>query len=142
VEKDETGEVVGLRCTYDPASRGGEAPDGRKVRGTVHWVSAAHAVTCEVRLYDHLFASADPDEGTGEGRDWLANLNPASLEVVQGAMAEPSLADAMPGERLQFERLGYFCRDAGEASDGDRPVFNRTVALKDSWAKIARKAKG
>jgi glutaminyl-tRNA synthetase len=130
VIKDAAGEVVELRCTYDPATRGGDAPDGRKVRATLHWVSAAHAVPAEVRLYDHLFAREDP----GAEGDFLADLNPASLEVLSGAMVEPSLADAVPGEPLQFERQGYFCIDPDATPE--RPIFNRTVALRDSWARI------
>ncbi|MCE3249608.1 MAG: glnS [Geminicoccaceae bacterium] len=132
VVKDAAGEVVLLRCTYDPATRGGDAPDGRKVRATLHWVAAAHALPAEVRLYDHLFARESP----GAEDDFLADLNPASLEVLTGSMVEPALAAAAPGEPLQFERQGYFCMD----SDGtpERPVFNRTVALRDSWARISK----
>jgi glutaminyl-tRNA synthetase len=130
-----TGEVVELRCTFDPATRGGDALDGRKVKATLHWVSAAHARQTEVRLYDHLFAQADPDD-VPEGEDWKAGLNPKSLEVIADAKVEPSLAAARPGERFQFERLGYFCADP-DSSPG-RPVFNRTVTLKDTWAKIQK----
>jgi len=130
VIRDAAGEVVELRCTYDPATRGGDAPDGRKVKATLHWVSVAHAVPAEVRLYDHLFAREDP----GAEGDFLADLNPASLEVLSGAMVEPALADAVPGEPLQFERQGYFCLDPDATPE--RPVFNRTVALRDSWARI------
>ncbi len=132
VVKDAAGEVVLLRCTYDPATRGGDAPDGRKVRATLHWVAAAAALPAEVRLYDHLFARESP----GADGDFLADLNPASLEVLSGCMVEPALADALPGEPLQFERQGYFCMDP----DGtpERPVFNRTVALRDSWARISK----
>ena len=135
VVKDGEGNVVELRCTYDPATRGGDAPDGRKVRGTIHWVSAAHGIPAEVRLYDRLFNRPDPDRVDREGEDFLANLNPDSLEVVE-AVVEPSLAGVAPGERFQFERTGYFCVDP----DGtpERPVFNRTVPLRDSWAKIER----
>jgi len=137
VEKDpKTGEVVALRCTYDPATRGGDAPDGRKVKATLHWVSAAHARQIEVRLYDHLFTKEDPGE-TAEGEDWRANLNPKSLEVISDAKVEPSLAGARPGDRFQFERLGYFCAD--KDSQPGRLVFNRTVTLKDAWAKIQQK---
>ena len=132
VVKDANGEVIELRCTYDPESRGGNAPDGRKVRGTIHWVSAEHAVNAEVRLYDHLFAEEEP----GSGDDWLSDLNPDSLNIVQ-ALLEPSLADLPAGEAVQFERLGYFCRDA---DDGDGPVFNRTVSLRDTWAKEKAKS--
>ncbi|MEZ5666930.1 MAG: glutamine--tRNA ligase/YqeY domain fusion protein [Alphaproteobacteria bacterium] len=125
---DSAGKIVELRCTYDPATRGGDAPDGRKVRGTLHWVSSAHAVPAEVRLYDHLFREPEP----GSAGDWLADINPDSLKVVTGAL-EPALAQA--GEApVQFERLGYFTRDAD--STPDKPVFNRTVGLRDSWAKL------
>jgi glutaminyl-tRNA synthetase len=132
VIKDAAGEVVELRCTYDPATRGGDAPDGRKVKATLHWVSAAHAVPAEVRLYDHLFAREDP----GAEGDFLADLNPTSLEVLSGSMVEPALAEAVPGEPLQFERQGYFCLDSDATPE--RPVFNRTVALRDSWARISK----
>jgi glutaminyl-tRNA synthetase len=136
VVKDASGEVVELRCTWDPASLGGDAPDGRKVKGTLHWVSAAHAVRAEVRLYDRLFTSEDPMD-VPEGGDWRDTLNPASLEVVQAAL-EPSLAEAKPGDRVQFERMGYFCADLD--SKPSAIVFNRTVGLKDSWAKVETKA--
>ena len=132
IKDSATGEIVELRCTYDPATRGGDAPDGRKVKATLHWVSAAHAVDAEVRLYDRLFSAERP----GEAGDFLAELNPASLEVVRGAKVEPSAAAAAAGTRLQFERLGYFCVDP-DSSPRD-PVFNRTVTLKDSWAKIEK----
>jgi glutaminyl-tRNA synthetase len=132
VIKDAAGEVVELCCTYDPATRGGDAPDGRKVKATLHWVSAAHAVPAEVRLYDHLFAREDP----GAEGDFLADLNPTSLEVLSGSMIEPALAEAVPGEPLQFERQGYFCLDSDATPE--RPVFNRTVALRDSWARISK----
>jgi glutaminyl-tRNA synthetase len=132
--RNAVGEVVELRCTYDPATRGGNAPDGRKVKATLHWVSAPHAVTAEVRLYSHLFARPDP----GSKGDFIADINPESLEVLAGCRLEPVLADAGPDEPLQFERLGYFCRDS--TSSGERPVFNRTVALRDSWAR--EQAKG
>jgi glutaminyl-tRNA synthetase len=134
VVKDDHGEIVELHCTYDPATRGGDAPDGRKVKATMHWVSAAHAVPVEVRLYDRLFSVEDPDNAP-EGKTFLDCLNPHSLEVLTGAQAEPSLAGAAPGTRVQFERLGYFCVDSDS-----RPgalVFNRTVSLRDAWAKIA-----
>jgi glutaminyl-tRNA synthetase len=130
VAKDARGNVIELRCTYDPATRGGDAPDGRKVRGTLHWVSAAHAVPAEVRLYDHLFTEPEP----GRDGDFLADLNPHSLEVLTECRLEPDLAAAATGEAVQFERQGYFCRDPG--STAERPVFNRTVALRDSWARI------
>jgi glutaminyl-tRNA synthetase len=131
-----TGEVTTVRCTYDPATRGGDSPDGRKVKGTIHWVSAAHAARAEVRLYDHLFA--DPEPGAAE--DLAAALNPRSLEVRE-AWLEPSLARAAPGDRFQFERLGYFSVDPVDSRPG-RPVFNRAVALRDTWAKIERKLAG
>jgi glutaminyl-tRNA synthetase len=130
VVKNAAGEVVLLRCTYDPATRGGDAPDGRKVRGTLHWVSAAHALRAEVRLYDHLFTRPEP----GADGDFLADLNPGSLEVLTDSRVEPSLAAAVTGEAVQFERQGYFCRDPD--STPERPVFNRTVALRDTWARI------
>ena len=130
VVKDEAGEVVELRCTYDPETRGGQSPDGRKVKGTIHWVSASHAMEAEMRLYEHLFTSERPDEEA----DFLSTLNPDSLEVVANAKVEPSLADARPGERFQFERLGYFAVDPD--SEPGAPVFNRTVSLRDTWAKV------
>jgi glutaminyl-tRNA synthetase len=130
VVKDAAGQIVELRCTYDPATRGGDAPDGRKVKATLHWVSAAHAVDIDVRLYDRLFKSETPDSG-----DYREDLNPSSLEVVSGAKIEPSAATAAAGTRYQFERLGYFCVDAD--SRPGAPVFNRTVSLKDSWARVA-----
>jgi len=136
VVKDEiTGEIVELHCTYDPATRGGDSPDGRKVKGTIHWVSAAQAVQAEVRLYDHLFNRPDPDTVEAD-KDFTANLNPNSLEVVQ-AYVEPGLANAQPGSRYQFERQGYFCVDAVD-STAERLVFNRTVSLRDTWAKIEK----
>ena len=128
VIKDESGGIAELRCTYDPATRGGDAPDGRKVKGTLHWVSAAHAVDAEVRLYDRLFTVETP--GSGDA-DFLTQINPHALDVLKGCKLEPSLATAIPGGRFQFERLGYFCVD--KDSTPDRPVFNRTVTLKDSW---------
>jgi len=159
VKDPSTGEVVELRCTYDPKTRGGDAPDGRKVKATLHWVSAAHALPCEVRLYDHLFTMEDPSEvggapddradvayggGTGVSAapadnplDWKSNLNPNSLEVVSPAWVEPSVRAAKPGEMFQFERVGYFCVDPD--STADNLVFNRTVTLKDTWAKIEKK---
>ena len=136
VVKDEHGEVQELRCTYDPATRGGDSPDGRRVKATLHWVSAAHALPVEVRLYDRLFAVEDP-ENVPEGKTFLDCLNPHSLEVVRGAQAEPSLAGAVPGTRVQFERLGYFCVDPD--STADALVFNRTVSLRDTWARISQK---
>jgi glutaminyl-tRNA synthetase len=137
VVKDEaTGEVTELHCTYDPATRGGAGPDGRRVKGTLHWVSTAHAVDAEVRLYDHLFTKPDPDDYP-EGEDYKANLNPGSLEVLTDCKLEPSLRGTSAGSRFQFERLGYFCADP----DGrpDRPVFNRTATLRDTWARIQQK---
>jgi glutaminyl-tRNA synthetase len=142
-----TGEVVRVRCTYDPATRGGDSPDGRKVKGTIHWVSAEHAHEAEVRLFDHLFRTADPDDPgdpgddgkRAEGGDWRDNLNPESRVVVERARLEPSLAQAAPEERFQFERHGYFVVDARDARPG-RPVFNRSVALRDSWARMERRA--
>ena len=131
VIKDAAGEVVELRCTYDPETRGGQAPDGRRVRGTIHWVSAEHAVDAEVRLYDHLFTSERPDDDD----DFMTTLNPESLEVVRNAKVEPSLADAVPGEKYQFERIGYFAVDP-DARPGEI-VFNRTVTLRSSWKKVA-----
>ncbi|NUR54877.1 MAG: glutamine--tRNA ligase/YqeY domain fusion protein [Acidobacteria bacterium] len=129
-----SGEVTELRCTYDPATRGGDAPDGRKVKATLHWVSAAHAIAAEVRLYDRLFNAEQP----GASGDYRADLNPNSLEVIREAKVEPSLAAAAPGVRVQFERIGYFSVDRDSVAG--RPVFNRTVTLKDSWAKIAGRA--
>jgi glutaminyl-tRNA synthetase len=136
VIKDDRGEIVELRCTYDPATRGGDSPDGRRVKATLHWVSAAHALPAEVRLYDRLFSVEDP-ENVPEGKTFLDNLNPHSLEVLRDALVEPSLASSAAGHRVQFERLGYFSIDPDS-----RPgalVFNRTVSLRDAWAKIAQK---
>jgi len=131
-----SGEVVELRCTYDPATRGGDSPDGRKVKATLHWVSAAHALPAEVRLYTTLFTKRDAGE-VEEGADWKANLNPKSLEVLSGCRVEPSLKDAPPGARYQFERLGYFCADIRDSGGGGL-VFNRTVTLRDPWANIRK----
>lgn len=139
VVKDEQGEVVELHCTYDPATRGGDAPDGRKVKGTLHWVSAAHAVDAEVRLYGRLFAKENPDE-VEEGVDFIANLNPDSLEVLTGCKVEPSLAGATVGSRYQFERQGYFCVDPD--SSGGNLVLNETVSLRDTWARIQERQGG
>ena len=139
VVKDAAGEVVELRCTYDPATRGGDSPDRRKVKATMHWVSAAHAVAGEVRLYDRLFSVEDP-ESEGAGRTFLDHLNPESLEVLTGCQLEPGLASAASGERFQFERLGYFAADPD--SRRGAPVFNRIVSLRDTWAKIAQKSEG
>lgn len=138
VVKNSAGEVVELRCTYDPATRGGNAPDGRKVKATIHWVSAEHAIEAEVRLYDYLFNKPDP-ENVPAGQDYKANLNPGSLEVLPACYVEPSLASAKPWDRFQFERLGYFCVDADSA--GGKLVFNRTVTLKDTWQKLEKSGK-
>ncbi len=133
--KDEDGKVVELRCTYDPETKGGESPpDGRRVKGTVHWVSARHAIDAEVRLYDRLFDHANPDS---KKRNFLDHLNPNSLEIRTGCKLEPALAEAKPGEPIQFERIGYFCADPD--SKADALVFNRTVGLRDSWAKAQQK---
>jgi glutaminyl-tRNA synthetase len=136
VVKNDAGEVVEVHCTYDPATRGGNTPDGRKVKSTIHWVSAASAADAEVRIYEHLFTKENPDEAE-EGDDFISNLNPNSLEVVAAAKVEPSLANVSAGTRYQFERLGYFSVDP-ESKPG-KPVFNRTVALKDTWAKVEKK---
>ncbi|QQR74411.1 MAG: glutamine--tRNA ligase/YqeY domain fusion protein [Holophagales bacterium] len=136
VVKDAAGEIVELRCTHDPATRGGGTPDGRKVQGTIHWVSAAHAVDAEVRLYDHLFTQENPND-VPDGVDWISMVSPTSLEVVAHAKVEPALAAAAPGERVQFERVGYFCADEKDHT-ADRPVFNRTATLRDTWAKIQK----
>jgi glutaminyl-tRNA synthetase len=141
VQDEATGEILELHCTYDPATRGGNTPDGRKVKGTIHWVSAAHAVQAEARLYENLFSRPNPGDES-EGLEFTAYLNPNSLEVVSGCQLEPSLRAAPPGSRYQFERLGYFCVDLD--STAEKLVFNRTVALRDTWAKIekAQKEKG
>jgi len=136
VVKSDEGEIVEVHCTYDPATRGGNAPDGRKVKSTIHWVSAAKAIDAEVRIYENLFTKENPNE-VEEGQDFTANLNPKSLEVINDAKLEPSLASAAAGSRYQFERLGYFCVDP-ESKPG-KLVFNRTVALKDAWAKVEKK---
>lgn len=139
VIKDErTGEVVELHCTYDPKTRGGDAPDGRKVKATLHWVSAAHALKAEVRLYDHLLVKAEPDEE--EGHDFKSYINPDSLVTLTSCYVEPSLAGAAPGSRYQFERQGYFCIDSVDFTNG-KLVFNRTVTLRDTWAKIEKAQK-
>jgi glutaminyl-tRNA synthetase len=137
VIKDSTGEIRELRCTYDPATRGGSAPDGRKVKGTIHWVSAEHAIDAEVRLYDRLWATEDAGDPAG-GEDGRGNLNPDSLTVLTNCKLEPSLATAQPGQPFQFERTGYFCVDSKDSEPGDL-VFNRTVSLRDSWAKAQKK---
>ena len=136
VVKNNSGEVVEVHCTYDPATRGGNAPDGRKVKSTIHWVSAAHASDAEVRVYDKMFTKENPDD-VEEGQEFTANLNPQSLEVITDAKVEPSLAGATVGSRFQFERLGYFCVDPD--SKPGKLAFNRTVALKDTWAKIEKR---
>jgi len=133
--KDENGNIVEVHCTYDPSTKGGWSHDGRKVKGTIHWISAAHAVTCEVRLYDRLFTKENPDD-LEEGEDYKVNLNPDSLKVVT-AYIEPFIKSAKVGEKFQFDRTGYFCVDPD--STEDKLVFNRTVSLKDSWSKIAGK---
>ncbi len=138
VEKDETGAIQAIHCSYDPATRGGNAPDGRKVKSTIHWVSAEHSVDAEVRLYDNLFTVEDPNQAP-EGQDFTVNLNPNSLEVLNNCKLEPSLAGARAGDRYQFERLGYFAADPDTTPS--KPVFNRTVALRDTWAKIEKKTK-
>ena len=141
VVKNEQGEVIEVHCTYDPATKGGNSPDNRKVKSTIHWVSAAHAIDSEVRIYDNLFSNEDPNRLTetqiAEGKDFTANLNPTSLEVIAHAKLEPSLANAPVERRYQFERLGYFCVDSD--SKPGNPVFNRTVALKDAWARIEKR---
>jgi glutaminyl-tRNA synthetase len=137
--KDASGEVVELRCTYDPATRGGDAPDGRKVKSTLHWVSAAQAAEAEVRLYERLFTREDPTD-VAEGEDWRASLNGDSLTALSGCKVEPSVAGRPAGWRCQFERMGYFCMDPD--STPGRPVLNRTVTLKDTWKKIQKKQGG
>jgi glutaminyl-tRNA synthetase len=139
VKDPATGETIEVRCTYDPATKGGDASDHRSPKATLHWVSAAHAVPVEVRLYNTLFLKRDPSE-LEEGEDWRANLNPQSIEIIAGAMAEPSLLEARPGDRFQFERQGYFCADLRD-SRPRAPVFNRTVTLRDSWANIVKSGK-
>ena len=133
VVKNDAGEITEVRCTYDPATRGGDSPDGRRPKATLHWVSAAHSIDCEVRLYDRLFRSEFPEDG----QDFLADINPSSLEVVPHAKLEPSVRGAAAGSRFQFERLGYFVVDSD--TTGEHPVFNRPVSLKDTWAKVAAK---
>jgi glutaminyl-tRNA synthetase len=139
VKDPATGDVRELRCTYDPASRGGSSPDGRKIKGTIHWVSEAHSFVTEVRLYDHLFSRPDP-EGGDDGKDFREYLSPKSLETLTDCRLETGLRDLAPGSRIQFERLGYFCVDSRDSRPG-QPVFNRTVTLRDSWAKIEAAAK-
>lgn len=137
VIKDASGKITELRCTYDPATKGGDSPDGRKVKATMHWVSAPHAISAEVRLYDYLFSKPDPDD-VEEGKDYKSNLNPKSLEIINDAKLEPPLKESKPGDTYQFERMGYFCMDP-DSTDA-KPVFNRTVTLRDTWAKIEKKS--
>ncbi len=139
VKDEKTGEITELHCTYDPATRGGDSPDGRRVKATLHWVSARHAVPAEVRLYDHLLMKAEPDD-VEEGKDFKSLLNPNSLERLLTCFVEPALASVVPGSRYQFERLGYFCVDSVDTTDR-KPVFNRIVTLKDTWAKIEKAKK-
>jgi glutaminyl-tRNA synthetase len=139
VKNSATGDIIELHCTYDPATRGGDAPDGRKVKGTLHWVSAKHTISAQVRLYDHLFTKENPNE-VEVGKDFTAYLNPKSIELLNDCKLEPSLAAAKPSSLYQFERLGYFCVDAKDSTP-DAPVFNRTVTLRDTWAKILKAQK-
>jgi glutaminyl-tRNA synthetase len=136
VKDPQTGEVKEIHCSYDSETKSGSSQSSRKVKATIHWVSAAHGLPAEVRMYDHLFTKEDPDDGP-EGADWVTNLNPQSLERLTGARVEPFLTNAKAGERYQFERLGYFCVDNIDSSP-ERLVFNRTVTLRDTWAKIER----
>jgi glutaminyl-tRNA synthetase len=138
-DKDASGNVTAVRCSYDPATRGGNAPDNRKVKGTIHWLSVKDAVPIEARIYDHLFGVEKPMESNPDGTpgNFLDKLNPASLEILPDAYGEPCLASAHEGDRFQFERLGYFARDPGSVNG--KPVFNKTVGLRDTWARIAKK---
>jgi glutaminyl-tRNA synthetase len=136
--KDDDGNITELHCTYDPATRGGDSPDGRKVKATLHWVSEAHTLDAEIRLYDHLFTKENPSD-VGEDEDWLDGVNPDSMEVLQGCKVEPSLTGATVGTRIQFERQGYFCVD--QDTTEDKLVFNRTLSLRDTWAKIQKQQK-
>jgi glutaminyl-tRNA synthetase len=138
VKEKETGEVVELRCTYDPETRGGNAPDGRKVKATLHWVSAQHALNAEVRLYSHLFVKENPDD-TDEQQDFTDFINPDSLEILDNCFVEPSLGAVEPEDICQFERLGYFCADRYDFTK-EKPVFNRTVTLRDTWARLKKKS--
>lgn len=138
VIKDEDNNIIELRCTYDPETRGGMSPDGRRVKGTLHWVSVQHGLQVEARLYDHLFNRPDP-ENVEDGRDFLDNINLDSLQVIDNCVVEPSLKEAKVGEAYQFIRKGYFCLDSKDSSS-DRLIFNRTVSLRDSWAKIQKRA--
>jgi glutaminyl-tRNA synthetase len=139
VKDEKTGEIVELHCTYDPKTKGGDSPDGRKVKATLHWVSAGHSIEAEVRLYDHLFNVENPGDKK-QAEDFKDCLNPKSLETLTSCRAEPSLAGALPGSRYQFERLGYFCVDSVDSSES-KLVFNRTVTLRDTWAKIQKAQK-
>ena len=139
VKDPQTGEITEVHCTYDPQTRGGSAPDGRKVRGTIHWVSAEHAAECTIRLYDHLFATSDPLED-GENKDYQEHINPQALTVLDDARLEPDLLSAKPGDHYQFERVGYFCVDSEDSEPG-QPVFNRTATLRDRWKKVQKKSK-
>ncbi|MCF7872665.1 MAG: glutamine--tRNA ligase, partial [Candidatus Omnitrophica bacterium] len=138
VIKDEQGNVVELRCSYDPKTKGGAAPDGRKVKGTLHWVSAKHAKDATVKLYQPLFLKRNPNQ-TEEGKDFTSNINPDSVKIIPEAKVEPSLGDAKPGDRFQFERKGYFCVDS--KLEPKKLIFNRIVSLRDTWAKIKKKNK-
>ncbi len=135
VIKDENGEITELHCTYDPETRGGDAPDGRRVKATMHWVSAEGALDAEIRLYDHLFTKENPED-VEDGQDFTANLNPDSLKVLTGCKIEPSVKNTKPLDRFQFERIGYFCTDTD--STPDKLIFNRTVGLRDTWAKVQK----
>lgn len=139
VVKDDSGKITEVRCTYDPATRGGDSPDGRKVKATLHWVSAQHALDAEARLYDHLLLKEDAND-VAEGQDFKSIINPGSLEILTACKLEPSIANAQAGDRYQFERMGYFCADRD--SSKDKLIFNRTVTLKDTWAKVQKKGKG
>jgi glutaminyl-tRNA synthetase len=140
LKDDKTGEIRELHCTYDPATRGGDAPDGRTSKATLHWVSASSALDAEIRIYDHLFTVRDPGD-VPEGVDYKTLLNPKSLEVLTSCKVEPSLKASAPGSRYQFERMGYFCVDSRDSSP-QKPVFNRIVTLRDPWAKISKSLKG
>jgi glutaminyl-tRNA synthetase len=138
VVKDSSGAVAEVRCVYDPETKSGSSQSKRKVKATIHWVSAAHAVNAEVRLYEHLFTKEDPDDAP-DGADWRANINPRSLETLKGCKLEPVLAGARENDVYQFERLGYFCADGKDSRSGN-PVFNRSVTLRDTWAKVEKAA--
>jgi glutaminyl-tRNA synthetase len=138
VKDEDTGEVIELRCTYDPETRGGNAPDGRKVKATLHWVSAEHGLQAEVRLYSHLFVKENPADGK-DGEDFTAHINPDSLEILDNCCVEPSLGEMKPEEICQFERLGYFCADRYDCTK-EKLVFNRTVTLRDTWTRLKAKS--